>query len=338
MTRLDTGTSPAGGRSTVTLRRLRGALRVALGLGLLAWVLTRGDVLSSARLLQGSWALLLVALLPIGAAAIEAKRLAMLFEVLGIALPFADGYRIVAISSFFNFAVPGGTGGDVAKMYYLVTANRDRRVAAATGVVMDRVVAFFSWLLVTLLLGAINHQLVLAHRPLWAMLLMAALGALALLALAVAATSVAARGSRPLRWIVERAPLHRLWSRVADALYAYRHRRGVWVAATLWSLLGHLTLLLMFLAIARVLLPAAEGLDVALLSFIGMLANALPITPGGLGVGEVAFDRLFRMVGLGGGAQLLLAWRVAMLPLGILGALLYVRGKKAAGRARAAAG
>jgi len=320
-----------GGRRALVLRRLKRGLRFALGVALLAWVLARSDVVSSVRLLQGSWSLLLLMLVPIFGAAIEAKRLGVLYRALDISLPFVDGYRIVAISTFFNFAVPGGTGGDVAKIYYMVSANRRQRVEAATVVVIDRAVALFAWLLLTLALGGLNHRLVEAHRVLQLMLGVAGLGVVALLGLAYLSSSSIARESRLYGWIVERAPLHRFWARVADALYAYRDHRDAWVSATLWSLVGHFALVFLFLTVARTLLPEADRLDVALLCFIGMLANALPITPGGLGVGEVAFDRLFRLVGQAGGAQLVLAWRIAMLPLGILGGLLYLRGKRPVG-------
>ncbi len=330
-------TRAVSGRGGVAPRFLLGGLRLALGAALVAWVVARGDLLSSAQALRGSWSLLFILLVPVVGAAVEARRLGILYGVLGISLPFTDGYRIVTISTFFNFAVPGGTGGDVAKIYYLVSANRERRVEAATVVGLDRAVALFAWLLLTLLLGGLAHRLVAAHPVLQAMLALAAFGAGTLLGFAAAATSATARQSRLFRYAVERAPLHRFWARVADALYAYRHRRGAWMAAILWSLAGHLALLLMFLAVARTLLPAADGLEVALLCFIGMLANALPITPGGLGVGEVAFDQLFGLVGIAGGAQLVLAWRVAMVPLGILGAFLYVQGRKPARQTRAEA-
>jgi uncharacterized membrane protein YbhN (UPF0104 family) len=59
-----------------------------------------------------------------------------------------------------------------------------------------------------------------------------------------------------------------------------------------------------------------------------MLANAIPLTPGGLGVGEVAFDRLFVMAGFAGGSLLILTWRLAMLPVCLVGALLYVLGSQ----------
>jgi uncharacterized membrane protein YbhN (UPF0104 family) len=75
-------------------------------------------------------------------------------------------------------------------------------------------------------------------------------------------------------------------------------------------------------------MPNAQPLTVCLLALLGMVANALPITPGGLGVGEAAFEGLFRMVGYSGGARIILAWRVGMLALCFLGSALYIAGAR----------
>ena len=318
----------------MTLRRVLGIARLLFGVGLLAWVLTGIDIGPSVRQLAGTWWLWLIVLVPLIGAAIEARRLAGLYDALGITLPFGAGYRVVAISTFFNFAVPGGTGGDVAKVYYMVSANRERGIEAATVVVVDRLLALFAWLLVTLMLAILDYRLVLQHWPLQAMVGTALLGALGLIALGWASSSPTLRATRLFRYLVERAPLHRFIGRIADALYVYRDRRDAWLVATLWSLLGHFSLIIMFGSVASVLLPQASLLDVALLCFVGMLANALPITPGGLGVGEVAFDRLFALLGIAGGAQLVLAWRLASMPLGLLGGLLYLWKRRPAEPAR----
>jgi hypothetical protein len=61
---------------------------------------------------------------------------------------------------------------------------------------------------------------------------------------------------------------------------------------------------------------------------LGLVANALPITPGGLGVGEAAFEGLFRTVGYAGGAHLILAWRAGMLALCCVGCVFYILGDR----------
>jgi hypothetical protein len=72
--------------------------------------------------------------------------------------------------------------------------------------------------------------------------------------------------------------------------------------------------------VAGVLLPDMSPLAASSLALLGLIANVLPITPGGLGVGEAAADALFRLVGVAGGAALVTAWRAGMLCISAAGA------------------
>jgi len=53
---------------------------------------------------------------------------------------------------------------------------------------------------------------------------------------------------------------------------------------------------------------------------LGLLANALPLTPGGLGIGEKGFDLLYGMVGGREGGNSFLLSRIFLFCPGILGA------------------
>ena len=61
-------------------------------------------------------------------------------------------------------------------------------------------------------------------------------------------------------------------------------------------------------------------------SLLGALANVLPITPGGMGVGEAAAEHLFGLLGLAGGAALIVTWRLSALPVCVLGVVLSLLG------------
>jgi uncharacterized membrane protein YbhN (UPF0104 family) len=59
---------------------------------------------------------------------------------------------------------------------------------------------------------------------------------------------------------------------------------------------------------------------------IGHIVNSLPLTPGGLGVGETAFNTLFNITGLRGGAEALLCSRIWTALVGLIGFVFYLRG------------
>ena len=59
---------------------------------------------------------------------------------------------------------------------------------------------------------------------------------------------------------------------------------------------------------------------------VGHLVNSLPLTPGGIGVGETAFNALFSLTEMTGGADALLCLRIWSLLVGALGLLDYIFG------------
>jgi uncharacterized membrane protein YbhN (UPF0104 family) len=129
-----------------------------------------------------------------------------------------------------------------------------------------------------------------------------------------------------------RLPLSRYLERAAHALYAFRKSKAALAKAAVLSFIGHLALLGVFIAAGRVIMPDAAPISVCLLALLGLLANALPITPGGLGVGEASFEGLFRIAGYSHGAQLILAWRAGVILLCCLGCALYIAGAQRARR------
>jgi uncharacterized membrane protein YbhN (UPF0104 family) len=80
-------------------------------------------------------------------------------------------------------------------------------------------------------------------------------------------------------------------------------------------------------ALAILLLsPGSPSPKMCLVIPVGHVANSLPLTPGGLGVGEAAFNALFRLAGLQGGAEALLCWHIWRAMVGLVGLAQYLRG------------
>lgn len=312
-----------------TIRHFFTILRVALGVGLLYYVLkVTGGWMAAKQLISTKWLLPWISALTIFGAAIEARRLGVLFGAQGMRLSFVEGYRAVAIAALFNFCIPGGTGGDVMKLYYLAADSRGRRVEIATLIFVDRAVALFCMLSLVVALALLDGRLVWDHPLIGSLVAVAAIGALALLAGGAVACSTRLRESRRYAYLIARVPGRRYLTRAADALYVFRKNRAALARAAALSAVGHLALLCLINAAARAFMPNAKPLTVSLLALLGLLANALPITPGGLGVGEAAFEGLFRSAGYGGGARLILAWRAGMLALCCLGCALYATGAR----------
>jgi uncharacterized protein (TIRG00374 family) len=307
------------------LRKFWWVVRVVLGLGLLYYVLiTRGQWQAAQDFVSTRWLFPALVGLTLFGAGIEALRLGLLCRSQAIRLPFWSGYRLIAVAGFFMICIPGGTGGDLVKLYYLASENRKKGVEAATVLLVDRAVGMFTLLLVAVGLGLANLDLVLEHAAIGGMVL----AALALMTVMVVgmqmSMSTAVIRSRWFTRLIDALPFHRFLWRVVEALHVFRDHRGALLAATLWSLVGHAALTTLFVAAGSVLVPGMPSVQVCFLALLGMLANALPITPGGLGVGEAAFEALFNLAGYAGGASVILAWRAGLVPVLIAGGALYV--------------
>jgi len=86
-------------------------------------------------------------------------------------------------------------------------------------------------------------------------------------------------------------------------------------------------LVIVLAALALLILnPGGLSSKLALVVPLGTVANSLPLTPGGLGVGEAAFNKVFALAGLSLGAETLVCSRIWKAIAAIPGLLIYLRG------------
>ncbi|MCX6978592.1 MAG: lysylphosphatidylglycerol synthase transmembrane domain-containing protein [Verrucomicrobia bacterium] len=71
-------------------------------------------------------------------------RWQLLLRVQGVALSWSRVFMLLLIGVFFNFIIPGGTGGDVVKVFYLLKETPDKRSPALLSVLVDRLIGLFS--------------------------------------------------------------------------------------------------------------------------------------------------------------------------------------------------
>jgi glycosyltransferase 2 family protein len=115
--------------------------------------------------------------------------------------------------------------------------------------------------------------------------------------------------------------------RIADTVQGYRHHLLTLGSALMIALATHTLSIGATLLIARVTNPGASLWQASLLIPLGFLVNTVPLSPGGLGVGEAAFNALFTLVGLNGGADALLGWRLLTIVLSLPGLPVYLQGR-----------
>jgi uncharacterized membrane protein YbhN (UPF0104 family) len=127
--------------------------------------------------------------------------------------------------------------------------------------------------------------------------------------------------------LLMRLPRGILWTRAALALRTFRQHRGPMAVALGLSLAATMLGVASMVLLARATGSTGSAQIMLVLLPVGSLINAIPLTPGGLGVGEVAMDRLFALAQLTGGATVLMSWRLLLLVPASVGLLLYVQGR-----------
>jgi len=230
------------------------------------------------------WSVLMFAPVPF----LCAVRLIWMLAIQQVPLSFWNATKFTFAGNFFNFALPGTTGGDVVKAYY-ITRFTHRKTEAVTTIFLDRAIGLLS---LVLMAGA---MIVFTRDPSQFAQLAATL-ALICAGLAVGAVIVFSRRIRRalrLRELVARLPLSEQLHRVGQATLAMRQHKLLVVSALL------ITFLLQGIAlVSAVVMAWALNMEGNFSYFfiyiaIGFLVAALPTTPQALGVMESAYVVFF---------------------------------------------
>lgn len=306
------------------------SLRTIIGVGLVVYLAVSGAIDWSVLLrLVTAWQITLTSLfLLLVNTVLTSWRLCMLLEPHGLYLSLSSSVRLTLIGMFFNACLPGATGGDAIRIYYVMGDNHGRRTEVVTIMLLDRAIGLFAlvmWpLLVIPLFSESLGTLQVIHPLLWA----AATVAAVMLASMLVCSASWVKNSQLVCWIFQKLPLGGYVRRAFDTVHAYCRNVGTLLAAVGISLIVQTIAIGATLLLAQPLNPSGATWLVSILISLGFMANALPVTPGGLGVGEVAFNKLFELAGLTGGAETLLGWRILTVLIGLLGLIFYTQGRK----------
>jgi len=238
--------------------------------------------------------LLLVALLVFGPITlISITRWWMLLRAIGMPIRYAEALRLSYIGFFFNAVVPGATGGDVVKAFYIARGS-SQPYKAFLSVFVDRAIGLFG-------LALLAAAVVTAHmgEPDFEQVAL-----LVYLVLAAATATGCILFSRRLRCllrieqILAKLPFGGILTRVDEAVTIYRNAPGAVLVAVVMSIANHVGIVAMVVLIGRALgidNPVSHFFAIAPLCFI---AASVPLIPGGWGMREGAFAFFFATVGV----------------------------------------
>ena len=314
---------------TIRVRRfVFGAVRFAIAVAVLVFLARTGRVdWSALGGLIDHWGALLFALgLVTLLFLLVSWRLCILLRARALHLSLRDSMELSLVTNLFTLVLPGG-GGDIVRLYYTTRNSPGRRTEIATVLLLDRITGLLALTLFPLIAAPMCLPLIDQSRVLQTLVVLAAGASLAVVAILAVAMSRGARAIRVVQWLLRTVPLRGYLALMLDTLQGFRTNLRALVAAVGISLLAHSVGMVVFVLLAEVMHPSEAHLAVPFLAALGMMANNLPLTPGGLGVGEAAFESLFGIARLQGGAEALLGWRMMLLALAPIGLWFYLRGR-----------
>lgn len=302
--------------------------RLGIGVGLIVYLAQSHliNIRDLVRLFYTAWPLTIAALALILLHIVFISwRLCLMFQPQGLKLTFLTSLKLALIGLFFEMFTPGAAGGTVAKLFYATRENEGRKTQVATVVLFDRAIGIFSLLILPLLFAPLFLPLVSRVHTLQAILIPYAAISGFLVLILLAGLWFQSAASRIVRAILHRR-LANLVMPVLETIGGYRKSPATLFSALGLSLLANLSIVGVITLGVLVVHPASVAWKLCLIVPIGQLVNSLPLTPGGLGVGEIAFNTLFRITGLSGGAEAVLCWRIWSALVSSIGLYFYLRG------------
>ncbi|QOJ14507.1 MAG: flippase-like domain-containing protein [Planctomycetia bacterium] len=230
---------------------------------------------------------------------LSALRLVWMLAIQGVRLRGWDATKLTFVGNFFNFALPGTTGGDLIKAYY-ITRFTAQKTEAVTTVFLDRVVGLLGLVILAGGMMAISWDGGQFGRL--AMVIGAVCAGLAVLAAMVMSKRL--RHLIRLPQLAARLPAGEHLLRVGRSFTAMRSRPTMVLAALLLTVLLQACVMVSAYFMALALGMKDDFVRYFIYVPIGFLIAAIPVSPPqAFGVMEWAYIQFFANTGMSSASQ-----------------------------------
>ena len=268
-------------------------IQIFVTVGILFWVFhdpekrhKMGEALSHAK---PTW--LVVGFLSYGVVeGLAAFRWHLLLRVQGVKLPLWRVGALFMLGIFFNTFMPGATGGDVLKIFYLIKEIPDKKAGGLLAVLMDRLIGLLGLIMISSVIISLQYNW-LSSKPdsrhlTWVLLL------ILVSSLAGIIFSFVISGFGLAHKLPAKMPLRDKLIDLAVAYNAYARAWPTSLLALVASFGVHLASFSVYICAARALgLDISVGAMLTVMPIILTLAS-LPISVGGAGVREMGLALL----------------------------------------------
>jgi glycosyltransferase 2 family protein len=254
------------------------------------------------RLVRAPGALAWSVVLYVVAALVSFQRWYVLLHAVHVEGRFWRVQKLAFIGLFFSNIIPGMTGGDLVKAIMVARDHPEQRPAAVLSVIVDRGIGLLGLALVAA--GALQFQ----HGRFEGMALKLNLILGAIAVAGVVLLSKRLRRLLLLDKLMNALPFAEVLRKLDRAALLYRSARWQLIYSVVVSLFVHGMILTAIGTLGGAIGIQINFLDYYTLAPLALIAQSLPISPGGIGVGEAAFIYLFSKAGVSGPAAFALSF------------------------------
>ncbi|MBI2438438.1 MAG: flippase-like domain-containing protein [Lentisphaerae bacterium] len=314
-------------------------LRLAAGVGVIAWLFSRMDLHGLMTVLRESltrWPWLLCAIMLCFICLCGGViRWKIILDGRGLRMSWSRVFSVYFIGHFFNAFLFGSTGGDLARAFYAAQETHHMKTEAVATVLIDRVIGLVLLDLLTLVMLISRASFYISH---WVThipaLLVVGMNVLTAVGLAALFNAHRFQHWRMFRRLTNHKVVGPIIRRTLISILLYRRKKSVLLKTLLLSLAIHLLITVECYCLGRSL-QVHLGL-IAYLTVIPMIMAiaALPITPGSLGIREGLAVALFSALGIGSTQSLPLSLMFYLISVAwsLLGGLIFLGYSAGAGR------
>lgn len=306
------------------------SLKITIAVGIIFWLVQQDKFNISQMAIFITWDFLALSVAMMGLNLyMISERWRLLLSTQSLHPKSFELYKLTLIGIFFNFAMPGGVGGDVVKAFYFYKDHPQSKAIAISSVFVDRLLGLYTIIIMALLAMLFDIQHVMALDVLRNLFYFFTLIFFAFTIGLFCLFSKAPKVSALVQSVIKILPLQEKLHKLYASGQLYGSQTKLLVKVFLLSVLSQASAILLMVLIGHY---SGLGADVRLSTYflvtpIGFMATAIPISPAGVGVGQAAYFFLYNLY-LGKttelGPVLITMYQLLSLFFGLIGAYFYL--------------
>lgn len=303
--------------------------KALVAIALISWLVRSGalDFGALGMLFTRPWLLALdLSVFALGAV-LSTLRWRALLGLADVRAPFLRLLQLQLTALFFNVVIPGNVGGDVVKALYVARGEpASKRTTILMIVFVERLVGMAGLVIVASVVTLLRGPALWADPQLRQLALaVGVLGAATVLGPLAFIVVMRVAGDRLDRLTAGPSKVAALLNRLVGAMRLLSSGPKQLAKALSYSMLYHAAAIGFFTILTRLILDRDVSFaSVATVFPLGILTMVLPISPAGIGVGHMAFERLFAAIGLSGGATIFNVYLIGQIAPCLLGVAPYL--------------